>query len=629
MKSKSIFANILLACALLAGSIGMGSAQGLRAQAETPANAPSSVTLSEQTLNAGTVSSNPWKKMFDYWNNAGSVTYTENGVVIEGTHSNAMNLINGPMSISDGDRFEMVFGIPYYTQIDSTDNAAYVRKMTINLMNANSTIAAVTIWGDSYDNNNFVNADFSVGSTSLSSVPLPKSCMEEGGGVRLGFDAENGWYAEIVDVGGDERSVSYRAVANDGQFDEALSAINVEEITRVQAVRHEWEAAGVTSTKVVLKELNGQSLCLTNSELTVSDSFNVSSLKVRESKFLKGETYTFELVSVEANTAAANTAAPENDPSVYALIHLGLMGDIGWNSDGAKGEEKNSGIWVTLSGSDGTTVSETLHSGSWGKAGQPAISFMMPEAGDYTLAITFVTVNGNVSVRTTEITVSELPYIALDGTLAAKVYEGDEVVLPGAVLMDNGEAVQDISVDVSVALDGADVDIAEGAFTVQTLGTYVITYTAEYGGEMITKTVEVTAVTDTVISIRIETPPTKITYVAGESFDKTGMVVIAVYESGKEAEVMDYTVSKDVLAEGDTSVVIDYQGKKTPLLITVTAAAPDGDKDNNSGTDNPSDPGGGGFDPVIIGAVIGCLVLAGGVAGLVIYLKQRKTRRKK
>ena len=623
MKVKSMFVSTMLACALLAGgTIGVDSVQGLSAQAQAADNAPASVTLTAETLNAGTVSSNPWKQMFDYWSNAGSVTYTGNGVVIEGTNSNAMNLINGPMSVADGARFEMVFGIPYYNRADTADNTAYVRKMTINLMNASSTIAAVTIWGDSYDNNNYVSADFSVGSESLSSIQLPKSCMEEGSGVRLGFDLEKGWYADIVDTDGAEPAVSYQAVADDGQFDAALSAITVEEITRVQAVRHEWETAGVTSTKVVLKELNGQDLCLKDGALTVSDSFNVSSLKMRESNFLKGETYTFELVSVAANDAAVNTAAPENDPAVYALIHLGLMGDIGWNSDGAKGEETNSGIRVTLSRQDGSVVSDTLYKDSWGKAGQAAISFTMPEAGEYTLALTFVTVKGNVTVRTADITVDELPYIALDGMPAAKVYEGEEVVLPGAVLMDNGEEVQDISIDVSVTLNGSPVDAPEGAFTVQTAGTYVIIYTAEYGGEIITKTVEVTAVADTVVSIRIETPPTKTTYVAGESFDATGMVVIAVYESGKETEITDYTVSKDVLAVGDTSVVIDYQGKKTPQSITVTA---EGEEDPAG---QPSD-GSGGCGGSISGAGIGFLALAAGVAGLGVCLRLRKSRRNK
>ena len=623
MKVKSMFVSTMLACALLAGgTIGVDSVQGLSAQAQAADNAPASVTLTAETLNAGTVSSNPWKQMFDYWSNAGSVTYTGNGVVIEGTNSNAMNLINGPMSVADGERFEMVFGIPYYNRADTADDTAYVRKMTINLMNASSTIAAVTIWGDSYDNNNYVSADFSVGSESLSSIQLPKSCMEECSGVRLGFDLEKGWYADIVDTDGAEPAVSYQAVADDGQFDAALSAITVEEITRVQAVRHEWETAGVTSTKVVLKELNGQDLCLKDGALTVSDSFNVSSLKMRESNFLKGETYTFELVSVVANDAAVNTAAPENDPAVYALIHLGLMGDIGWNSDGAKGEETNSGIRVTLSRQDGSVVSDTLHKDSWGKAGQTVISFTMPEAGDYTLALTFVTVKGNVTVRTADITVDELPYIALDGMPAAKVYEGEEVVLPGAVLMDNGEEVQDISIDVSVTLNGSPVDAPEGAFTVQTAGTYVIIYTAEYGGEIITKTVEVTAVADTVVSIRIETPPTKTAYVAGESFDATGMVVIAVYESGKETEITDYTVSKDVLAVGDTSVVIDYQGKKTPQSITVTA---EGEEDPAG---QPSD-GSGGCGGSISGAGIGFLALAAGVAGLGVCLRLRKSRRNK
>ena len=47
------------------------------------------------------------------------------------------------------------------------------------------------------------------------------------------------------------------------------------------------------------------------------------------------------------------------------------------------------------------------------------------------------------------------------------------------------------------------------------------------------------------------------------------MKVVALFISGKEEEITDYTVDKTTLSVEDKSVVIEYNGKKTPVLITV------------------------------------------------------------
>lgn len=74
--------------------------------------------------------------------------------------------------------------------------------------------------------------------------------------------------------------------------------------------------------------------------------------------------------------------------------------------------------------------------------------------------------------------------------------------------------------------------------------------------------------------IEITTPPTKTSYEEGEEFDKTGMVVKAKYSDGSSKEITDYTVKDGAnLAEGKTSVTIEYQGKTVVQKITVEKKA--------------------------------------------------------
>lgn len=80
----------------------------------------------------------------------------------------------------------------------------------------------------------------------------------------------------------------------------------------------------------------------------------------------------------------------------------------------------------------------------------------------------------------------------------------------------------------------------------------------------------ITVERDTVASIRIKTPPTKTTYLAGHSFDKTGMVVEAVYKSGAVKEITDYIIENgQSLKNGQTSVTISYEEKKIEQAVTV------------------------------------------------------------
>ncbi|MCD8215240.1 MAG: bacterial Ig-like domain-containing protein, partial [Clostridiales bacterium] len=79
------------------------------------------------------------------------------------------------------------------------------------------------------------------------------------------------------------------------------------------------------------------------------------------------------------------------------------------------------------------------------------------------------------------------------------------------------------------------------------------------------------SVSDVVLnSIAVTKAPTKISYVAGESFDNSGMIVMGYYNDGSSAEITDYSVSNSTLSAGTTLVYITYDGLYATTAVTVT-----------------------------------------------------------
>ncbi len=75
--------------------------------------------------------------------------------------------------------------------------------------------------------------------------------------------------------------------------------------------------------------------------------------------------------------------------------------------------------------------------------------------------------------------------------------------------------------------------------------------------------------------IAVTTAPTTTVYTAGQSFDKTGMVVTATYSDGSTANVTDQCqISPTVLTESTTAVTITFGGQSTTQAVTVNAPVP-------------------------------------------------------
>lgn len=76
--------------------------------------------------------------------------------------------------------------------------------------------------------------------------------------------------------------------------------------------------------------------------------------------------------------------------------------------------------------------------------------------------------------------------------------------------------------------------------------------------------------TRTPVSLAVTTPPTKTAYEAGDSFDKTGMVVTVTYDDASTREVTNYNCSPVVLSINDTYITISYR----EMMTTVTTTQP-------------------------------------------------------
>lgn len=116
----------------------------------------------------------------------------------------------------------------------------------------------------------------------------------------------------------------------------------------------------------------------------------------------------------------------------------------------------------------------------------------------------------------------------------------------------------------SVILDSSNYNITNG--TNLKAGQNSVTIT--YKDKSVEQSIKVEK--NSVTSIKITTPPKKTEYLAGQSFDKTGMIVKAIYKDGTSKEIEDYVVTDgNNLKNGQTEVTITYANLTTKQVIKV------------------------------------------------------------
>ena len=102
-----------------------------------------------------------------------------------------------------------------------------------------------------------------------------------------------------------------------------------------------------------------------------------------------------------------------------------------------------------------------------------------------------------------------------------------------------------------------------------TKGQKSVTISYKENGITVTTTLAITVAEKELLEINITKAATKLNYVAGQDFDKTGMIVTASYNNGKSEDVQNYIVTNgNKLAKGQTSVTISYtEGNVTKTAV--------------------------------------------------------------
>lgn len=95
------------------------------------------------------------------------------------------------------------------------------------------------------------------------------------------------------------------------------------------------------------------------------------------------------------------------------------------------------------------------------------------------------------------------------------------------------------------------------------------TVTVSYLGKTVAFNVNVAK--KTLLSLKLNSLPDKTEYISGESFDKSGIQVVATYDNGEICVVEDYTVSGFDATPGIKNVIISLDGKSVSFAVKVIA----------------------------------------------------------
>lgn len=92
--------------------------------------------------------------------------------------------------------------------------------------------------------------------------------------------------------------------------------------------------------------------------------------------------------------------------------------------------------------------------------------------------------------------------------------------------------------------------------------------TITFEGKSITQ--PITVKPNALVDIKVKNLPSKVKYVEGQNFDKTGMIIVGTYQDGSEHEIEEYTIeNEEKLTTSQKSVTVSFGGKSVEVAITV------------------------------------------------------------
>lgn len=181
---------------------------------------------------------------------------------------------------------------------------------------------------------------------------------------------------------------------------------------------------------------------------------------------------------------------------------------------------------------------------------------------DIPIGVYYVITDGNVILEETPYAIVKL---ADDELLRIRVSEPAAKInyIEGQIFDKTGMVV---SADYN---DGTTEEVTDYQVTSRPLSLSDTRVEVSYNGKTAYQDISVAA--RVVEELEITTPPSKTSYIEGQTFDGTGMVVTAVYNDGTREAVTDYEVTSGPLSLSDTRVEISYGGKTVYQAISVVA----------------------------------------------------------
>ena len=207
-----------------------------------------------------------------------------------------------------------------------------------------------------------------------------------------------------------------------------------------------------------------------------------------------------------------------------------------------------SGMKVTATYSNNTTKDVT----SSVTVSQPDMS----TSGTKTVTVTYSGKTATFNITVSEATLTSITITAFPGKLTYEVGDTFDTTGMTVIASYNNKTTQDVTESVTIS----ELDMS-------TAGIKVVTVT--YSG--MTASFNIKVNTPTLVSISVTKNPNKITYVAGEKFDTTGMQVTAVYNNNYTTDITaSVAVSRpDMTTPGTKTVTVSYGGKTAEFTITV------------------------------------------------------------
>ncbi|MEI3163374.1 MAG: bacterial Ig-like domain-containing protein [Lachnospirales bacterium] len=291
--------------------------------------------------------------------------------------------------------------------------------------------------------------------------------------------------------------------------------------------------------------------------------FNANGMKVvmncsdRDNEFEVTD-YTYDDTTLTTDTTAVKVYATlKNNQKCYTSVPISVTKKAVKKIEMTKSPDKSNYVEGETLNLDGAEFTATYNDGTTEVINNKYLNINYSDGNALTTSDTTVNVSygdGSVDVPVTVVSKQINSLTVINQPNKISYYVGENIDLTGAKVQ-------------ATFNDGSTAVIADYTSTPSVIAADTTKITVTKNGK--SATIPIAVSEKAVTSIAVTTQPTKTSYIDGQKFDKSGMVVKAVYSDGSEKTITDYTVETNTLSAGTTKVYVTYGGLYTSVPVTV------------------------------------------------------------